>query len=220
MMKSLNGIIGQVRNNISTPVTIIAAISIVGVIALGSSFAWYRMYRERQAMERFVEAIENAYEPARSQNTADAWNEVENAFRAAFDQYKNASLAGYYLVYVSQALLEQGQHEAACQELDRAIDYIPRESDLYYSYALKLALMQIDATDQSIRQAGHNRLEQLARDAYNPMRDMARYYYGLQYFNQQDRDAAYTAWQDLLNQDDDTQSVWAERAHVKLAYHE
>ena len=191
---------------------------VLGVAALGGGFMWYRMHREDNARQAFVQAFD-MLENARSEKTEGSWNDVEQAFRHGFNEYRNSSLAGYFLVYESQALLEQGNHDQACAVLEQAIDYMPY-SQLYDSYSLRLALMQIDATDPQLQERGYNELKALAYDEHNALRSMALYYYGLYYYNQQDRESAQTVWNDLFAAFDGETSPWVERAQAKLEYRE
>jgi len=199
-------------------ITVTAGILILGCAALASGFYWYRTYREQQAADTFVDAVTRQLAHARAQDTQQAWKDAQETFAYGFETYKYSRLAPYFLAYQSDILLKQGEHEAACHMLDQALSYLSRDNALYYAFAVKLALMQIDAADLETQATGETSLQELAKDDENPLQDMARYYHGLMYFNRQDREAAYQAWHTFV-QDPDA-SAWASQADAKLAYRE
>jgi len=217
MMKSIQSWIPSDRN---VQTVMCAGVLVLAVVALGSGFMWYRWQREQAASHAFVQAL-SKLEQATSEQSQQAWDEAEKAFAYGYDDYASSSMAGYFLAYVADIMYQQGKHDKACHKLEQAVDYMPRGNTLYYSYALRLALMQRDSTDKQLQEQGEKLIEQLKDDTANPLRDMALYYDGLHYFNQLDRTAAWTAWQPLLDPNTfDQNSAWASRAHAKLAYYE
>ena len=226
MMESLKQTVAYIRSDKNVAFAVLGVGLTIGVAALGFGFYWYRWNREHQAVEAWVNAF-SSVEEARNKKTPQAWQEVEVAFSHGFEQYKSSATAGYFLIYQAQALLQQNKHEQACEVLAEALQYIPRTSYLYHSYAVKLARMQIDASDSTLQQQGEQTLKELSEDPENPLRDMALYYYGLLYFyGHQNREAAQTIWNTLLTEystqaeDAYTYSPWVEKAQAKLNYSE
>jgi len=199
--------------------TLLASVLVVSVVGLGAGFMWYRTYRERKAMRAFVETT-STMETARSEDTDEQWAGLLEVSQYGFQEYGSSQLAGYFLIYASRALLAQGKHEQACHELEKALSYLPRDTHIYYAYAIRLALMQIDADSQALTQQGNQRIQELAKDTANPLRDMALYYQGLYSYDHQDRETAQTIWWSMMETFSPETSPWAARAQAKLEYRE
>ena len=159
------------------------------VVAIGvGGYFWYQRStnnRQAQAVEAFEEAMQAYYNALAAQldfgrkGEKPAWDEVELAFDAAYQQNRHAAFAPYFLVYQAQALAAQQKYTEAIAVLDQALNKLDKENKFYDLFRLVRASILIDAGDQ----AGQSLLQALADDAKNPYQEMAKYYLAQYYLS-------------------------------------
>lgn len=183
-------------------------------LVFGSAIWGYRLYsinRERNAQKTLSECIEQ-YQRAAAGGKGTMWSTVEMACKLGHDQHAGSTLAPYFLAYHVDALLAQNKKDEALTIMQDMMRSLSTSSPLYYLYATKQSLMQMDAADAAVQQAGLQRLEQLAADANNIQKDMALYYLGAYHWYNDNRDAAKDAWQKIVTLPSDSEehaSPWA-----------
>ncbi len=181
----------------------IQALIIAGSIAVIAATGWfgYQWYTRRAEQKAYADlaTTSESYKKAVASQDAEKIKDSERAFAAAAQKYKNSSLAPYFLSYQADALVQQDKKTEALAVMDQMISKIKKESPLYSYYALKRALMKLDATQEDMQQAGRQELANLAQDNSNPVRDMALYYNGLEASRQGDLEKAASNWSELVS---------------------
>jgi len=189
----------------------VVVFALVGVLAgawLG--YSWYRRGKESAAYKDLSESIEAFAKLRGAQASEEKWIDVSKGFSVGAQRHTSSSLYPYFLVYEADALLQAGKQLEALAFLKEALPLINKKNSLYYLYALKLALVRIDAGEEQ----GKEELATLARDAANPMRTMARYYQALLSESVGDTDETMRLFKEVGIDGD---SYWATLAQQKLA---
>lgn len=199
-----------------TGYVIIAAL--VAVVLGGSlwGYRWYeRRYNERAqaALARCVELWEKALQDKQENVMEQARRDIS----IEHERFARSSLAPYFLVLGSDLALQRADKVKAVEFIEKALAGLPVDSPLYGFYAVKKALMKIDAADETTRRAGATELQALSLDAKNKNRDMALYYRGLIAFDRGDRPGAEEIWRELQSRFG-KDSLWARIAQAKLDY--
>lgn len=189
-------------------VLILLLAAVVGV------YHWYSVRQTEYAQADLALCLEEL-EKARHSDDAHDWQEVEQSCQAGFQRHAASAMAPYFLACQAEALLEQGHHDAALKKMQEALVKFSSKSPLYHVYALKEALMMIDAAQAEIRQEGVKKLQELAQDAKNPQQDMALLYLGHYYSAEKDTDNAVKTWTKLV-QEHGANSLWALKAQGYL----
>lgn len=194
--------------------TIIAyGLLISACLAVG---VWGYKFYNRSAGERahgvLAQAVE-LYQRAERENTEALWNDTELALSQGYQQFSGSAVAPYFLALQSEVAFNKGDFEKARDFLSQALTVMKKSSPLYPAYAIKLALMKIDAGDA----AGREELQALANSTDSQGRDMALYYQGVIDFDSGDRAGAEKAWSVLIK-DFGSDSVWAQAAKQQLDY--
>jgi len=208
----------------------VIAVALIGFGILG----YFELQKSRTlaAHKAFVSALKFFEAPLKSEGkrvgfqdvvfdtTEEKWKRTAEVFDQGYKNHASSSLAGLFLAYKSQALLNLGKHEEAIAALAAGVDLLPR--DLKEGYELKLALLKIDSQNEIFQKSGLDLLTHIAMDEKNHVQDAALYHLGLQFFVKKQFDQAQNYWGQLKlkygkEQDSDKQSVWAEKAAEKLA---
>lgn len=182
---------------------------VLGLVLVSAGFAgyhWYSLHRTQQAHTIFAQCMQE-FERALSSDDASLWTDVERAFATGYKSYPRTAIAPYFLAFQAEALIHQDKQEEARVLFADAVKKISKSSPLYYLYATKLALMNMDT----------QLLTKLADDHKNSYRDMALYYLGYCAFVANDRDTAEKTWARLVREQGNS-SVWANLAQAKLEY--
>lgn len=188
--------------------------TLVGLGYLG--FTWYKSAKEQAAYKDLSESIEG-YEKvkatggASSKEAASALADVLQAFQIGAERHRSSSLYPYFVFYQADILGKQGKEQEAVQLMDTATAHMDKRSILYFLYALKDALMNIDSSDTPRVQKGRELLETLANDSKNPLQDMARYYSALDARSQGEGEAAQKRFQQIIAGKDEN-SIWYKKA--------
>lgn len=194
----------------------------VGVlIALGLAidfgyFRWYlRRYNER-AQVALAHCLE-IYGRAVREKQPHLWEQASREVSSRGEKYASSSLAPYFLALNADIAQVQGNPAKARELMSSALSKLSKKSPTYGFYAVKNALMQIDASDAATQTAGKQALKAMAEDKKNPQRDMALYYQGLLAFDSGDYNTAFQSW-DVLMQQYGASSIWSHMAKEKMSY--
>ena len=169
------------------------------ILLAGGAFFGYRMYQvsqEQEAHKYFSEYLES-FQTAQTTNSADEWERMVSLFDRGYQQHKARTIAPLFLVLKSDAQLQLGHFDGSIATLQEALNMLSPQSHLYPLLATKLALMQLDAKDESIANAGLEKLIALARTENNSLKDMALFYLGRYYWSKDNIEEARAAWQEL-----------------------
>lgn len=199
-------------------VSIFVAIMVIGTVVLGQR--WYSASRDAQAQNALSSALELYEKALRTPGITqenNIWNDVEAVFHAGFEKHKHSSLAPYFLIFQSEVSRARQNLAQSLDYMTRAVSMMSYKEPLYFVYATKLALMQIDATDESVRAQGIAALDRLAQDKHNYDRDEALYYQGYKAWVGGNIAEAERVWTQLLREFG-TQSAWAQLAQAKITY--
>lgn len=202
-------------------VTVLAGLT-VGLLFCGGAwqaYQWHVRSKNAHALVLFAQSIDELQKAFQADpaQLSQALLDAENAFAAAYKAEPGSSLAPFALAYQAVALQQQGKEAEAVELLEKALGLMSRTSPLYYAYALKLALLKIDATDITVQLAGRSALEKYASDMHNPLRDMALYYAGYDAWVRGDKPVYEKYWTILLH-DMDPKSVWVEKVRSKVQF--
>lgn len=184
------------QNNINLAA---GAFALVGLLVAGwYGYSWYNRSKEQAAYKDLAESLD-AYSKVRQSmgHGEEKWTDIERGFKEGAQRNSSSKLQPYFLVFQADALIEQGKHQEALPLMDKAVSLLSKSNPLYYQYAIKRALMKTDAADEATQKQGRQELADLAKDATNPLQDMARYYAGLDALNQGDRSAAETILKEI-----------------------
>ncbi len=138
-------------------------------------FGYYKNYKQQVAEVALYSALDE-YKNALSQQNVQLWSNVEKAFAAGYKAHSGTTLAPVFLSYQADALLNQNDIKEALNIMSKAVDLLSYDNPLYYEYAVKYAMMQIDSKDEMLSKKGLDQLEKLAGAAKNPLKDMTTYY--------------------------------------------
>lgn len=196
-------------------VRLVVVAGLVVAIGVGGYF-WYQHSannRQAQAIGAFDEAMQAYYNALAVQldfgrkDEKPAWDEVELAFDAAYQQNSSAAFAPYFLVYQAQALAAQQKYAEAVTALDQALAKLDKGNKFYDLFQIVRASILIDSGDQS----GQALLQALADDTKNQYQEMAKYYLAQYYLSQDQSGQALKLFQDLAASElgADGQPTWA-----------
>ncbi len=183
--------------------------------AFYGGYIWNRNRTEAQAQIYFSQTVRE-YEQliSSSSENAEAWKEIEKTFQAGYEKHGSSVLAPFFLNYLAKISLHEDKREDALSFIAQSVTKISKNSPFYFALQTKLALMQIDSSDETIKKEGAALLEKLASaEKENPFYDMALYYQGYNAWIAGDRQVASSIWAKL--QTIPHQSFWAEKAYEK-----
>jgi tetratricopeptide (TPR) repeat protein len=198
---------------------VIGAFGIIVLLGLWWGYSQFAGQKEKEAQKTLASCIELYDQAIGASETSVPWSTVETACKRAYDEYSSSNLAPYFLAYQAEALVKQNKTDEAVTVMTSMIKSMSKSSPLYYVYATKLALVEIDSNDSTIHAQGLKRLEELAADTNNQQRDEALYYAGLYYWQLNDQIKAKEAWQTLaeLSTNPENASPWMQLVAERLA---
>lgn len=188
-------------------------LSIVAAIGYGS-YIWYVSSREAHAHRLLTSGLQE-FEQALTQDNDHAWQSVAETFAAGYKRAASSNLAPIFLAFESEALLRQGKTEEARDRMHTVMKQLSPKSPFYYVYAIKSAMIDIDAEDTIIKDQGIKQLTALAQNMKNPQRDYALYQLGFYYFMNEQADKA-KEYLTRLVREFATTSPWAHQAQMLL----
>lgn len=206
----------RVEKNTTTIVIVLLALIAAAMLSYGA-FSYYRSSLSEKAHEAFMRHYAS-FEKISSENGKPS-QELLAVVAQDYAQYKRSSFGSFFLALQAEMQQLTGNKQEALESMDKAIQGMSTADPvLYYVYATKHALMQIDATDPSVQTRGRKALEKLANTIKNPMRDMAIFYMGYQAFLEQDNAGVHTAWSKLFDAQGNPASAWGMRAQALRNY--
>lgn len=186
------------QKNVIYGVVILSALGMV----LWLGYSWRQRIAQEQAFKAFAESLEELQEGIVSSkqdtHSKELWSDIERAFKTGFEQHTNTTLAPFFLAFQASALSRQGKSEEALQVLTDAVEHMPKKSPLYFAYATKLALLQMDAADITTQEIGQKALHALAENTKNPQQFMALYYLGYTAWVQNNKPGYEQSWTKLV----------------------
>lgn len=197
---------------------IMIALSIL--ILSGGLFMGYRHYitqREQSAQRALAEYVQDYYLALQS-NNADEWQRVSALFEHGYNRFSNSYLAPYFLVFQSEVYVRQGNTAQAIETLEKAVCMAPH-SPLIPLLNTKLALMQLDSGDVNVQDKGLQLLSTLAHDKNNRFSDVALFYVGRYYWDNNKMEDAQKVWQELADSaiaEKSSPSPWVYEAKSRL----
>lgn len=191
--QSIFGGVGQKSGKFSRAVTVIA-------LVVGIGYGGFRIYRwriesrEAQAQVVFSESM-RLYHQAKA--SLEKWDDVVGAFALGYEQHRSSSLAPFFQLFQAQAMERQGKSAEAVRLTRTALETLKPTNPLYGFYQTKLALMQLDSADATVSEVGLKELKMCGLDESNRARDMALFYLGLHYWDNDDIENAGETWEKL-----------------------
>lgn len=181
---------------------------------------WFNAHKEESAYQLFAQNVEE-FQRTMQEGRAQDWASVETLFKLGYDQYAGTTVAPYFLVYQAEAMERQGKSlDEVKGVLQRAIKEIPAHSPVLAHYQVKLALIQLDMTQEQEQKAGLESLRALAQDTKSIAHDTAAYYLGLYQMTHNETAQAQDTWKKLAESQKDVQklgqSSWAHLAQQRL----
>ncbi len=203
----------------------IIAIALLG-IGIGGFFLyrWNTIRRQRLAQLAFTESMDvyqqawgASVTPEAQKEAAGLWEEVELAFKSAYEQNDRTTYAPFFLAFQAQALAQQGKIKEAFDLFEQATIQLTSQSHFYY--LLKIAQALILFEDKDSQQKAVELLQTLINDEKNPLNVMALYYLGEYYMNQQQDELARAAFAQAVAQRDVSTkfvSPWIQLSQARL----
>jgi hypothetical protein len=188
-------------------------LAIVAAIGYGS-YTWYSSSREAYAHRLLTSGLQE-FEQALTQDNAQSWQGVAETFAEGYKRAGNSNLAPIFLAFESEALLRQGKADQARERMHTVMKQLSQKSPFYYVYAIKAAMLDIDADDEMTQEQGLKQLTSLAQSMKNPQRDYALYQLGFYYFMNEQTDKAKEYFARLVREFATT-SPWAHQAQMLL----
>lgn len=204
------------------------ALSFSGAV---TGYYFYKHNVQTKAHETFVAALKYYEAPVKTvrdetdfstlqfTNETEKWTKVEEVFRTAYENYKNAGLASTFLVYQSEALMNLGKHDEAIAALQKSITLMDNASVADF-FSVKLALMQLDNKLAATKEHGFALLKKIAESQQSIAQESALYYLGGYFWSQKKYPEAQNYWKQLLLKFDNNPkvpSIYAEQVKNKLS---
>lgn len=209
-------------------------LGLIGVVVLALSIVGYCYYNRSQqaaAHKDFIVALRYYDAPVTGSKTvmtsevvefatdADKWKNVEEIFKKGYQKHRRTGLGSMFHAYQANALARLGDIDQAIDTLQATIKEITSK-EIKDFYILNLALLQLDAKEEVIREAGFEKLVQLAQDDQSNANESALYYLGAYYWDKKDYAQVKNYWQQLMVKyglkDAKQQSGFAEIVRAKL----
>ncbi|MBY0109783.1 MAG: hypothetical protein K2X90_01595 [Candidatus Babeliaceae bacterium] len=180
-------------------------------------FTYYKAAHSAKAYDVFMQHY-SEFEKQTSDNKAPS-NDLIDAVSASYQEYKNSAYGPFLIALKAEIQAVQGNKQDALSSMTQAVSSMGfLDPVLYYTYATKLALMQLDAAEPAIQTKGRQSLEKLSLQSKNPVRDMAWFYIGYQALLDNDNQGVQAAWSRLFDAQKNPLSVWGMRAQQLLNY--
>ncbi len=203
------------KNIVMVVAAVVFAGAVFGLAYLG--FTYYKGTISVKAHDVFMRQYDE-YEKLSAENKSPSKELVDSVARSYHD-YSASAYAPFFLALQAELQGAQGNKEEALIGMTKAVAAMSSvDPVLYYTYATKLALMQLDAADPAVQTKGRQSLEKLALNGKNPVRDMAWFYMGYQALLENDQQGVQTAWGRLFDAQKNPLSIWGMRAQSLLNY--
>jgi hypothetical protein len=196
------------------------AVGVLILIVLVSLFfarRFFVSYREQNAQKALALCLTDIMSAQRA--TQPDWGMVEAQCAHAASDNSSSNLKPYFMALQAEALIKAGNTTQALVIMDTVIASMSTHDPLMPLFALKRALMQLDASQQEVQERGLVHLQNLAADTSNVCADAAQFYVGYYYWTRDQLDKAQEAWQKLEAQQytqPGMRSPWADLARSKM----
>ncbi len=201
----------RVENNI-TKIVMGSLIALTAIALSYGIFSYYKNSLSQKAHEVFVQRY-NEFEALYPAFDNDQATQLSQQLTQDAAAYKWSPYGGFFLALQAEVLQYSDKKQEALATMEKAVSSLTSvDPVLYYSYATKLALMQLDSVEPAMQTKGRQSLEKLAALAKNPMRDMALFYLGYQAFLDNDNQGVQLAWSKLFDMQQNPTSLWGMRA--------
>jgi len=197
---------------------ILAALVLLMLIGLLLGRHFFVSYREQNAQKALSMSLAESFNAQRT--VQPDWSMVAVNCAHAAEDNSSSHLKPYFMALQADALIKAGNTEQALEVMDAMLARMPTHDPLVPLYALKGALMSLDAADTLVQERGLKVLEKLASDEANIYRDAAQFYLGHYYWTRDQLDKARAVWQELVAQrrvELGMRSPWADLASSKLS---
>lgn len=196
-----------------------AAVIIVAIAAIIFwSYRSYHSHEEGSAQIDFAHALESYQAALRGGGVT--WSQLEVLLQTGYETHKKSNFAPYFLLYESEAQINQDKFSEAAATLEKVITLLPKDSPLLNLYKTKLALIEMDISEPAKQQAAFEQLRSIAYDKENHFNDYALYYLGLFTENKGQKEEAQKIWKELVESQRHeqrlAQSPWVLLAKEKL----
>jgi len=194
-------------------VIISAGILALIVLVIGAWFVYnrYLSKQEQAATSEFAQIIED-YNMA---STDQEINDLKEVITSVANKHKNSKLYPFLIAYKSDLELKQNNDKAAIDLLDIMFEKMDQNNPLYYTYAIKKALLKLDSKIDDLCNKGYNELKDLSNDIKNPLQDMATYYLASYELSKSNKDKAKELF-DIIVLKNRQESSWYFMAKDKL----
>lgn len=178
-----------------------AGVVIVALIGFGTYFGltWRNSQKQQEAQRAFMDSFDSykkatqlTYDERASEHGEELWDQVDQDFKAANDQFGGTTLSPYYTMFRAQAMVAKGQLKEGLALMSDVIKAVGNNPSYKYLYETTKALIQLDST--ATQSEGLNSLVKLSEEKANPIRDMAYYYLGEYYTSTNEKEKAQQAW--------------------------
>lgn len=169
------------------------------LVAAGVGLYSFKQHQNHMQERAQLAFSQTSIEVRHGEKKGELWPNAELAAKTGYRDYKNSSLAPYFLILESQALLAQGNNKQALEIIENALTEMGKDSPFYYMFKVKAALIKLDSDDITIQTSGFDQLQGLAYDTANKQRDEALYYLGNYYIVRGDTNRAQEVWKELIN---------------------
>jgi len=131
----------------------IMALAVVGGLSWWG-YSAYTISKNQKAQWAFAQELERFTEAMQQGATSDKWREIAEGFSKAFEGHKGSSLAPVMMAYQADAMMRGGDVLNACRTLKGAVDMMGKSYPLYFYYAVKSQVWNLDHADQRDRESG------------------------------------------------------------------
>ena len=187
------------------------------LIGLITARRFFVSYREQNAQKALSMSLSESFNAQRA--IQPDWGMIAANAAHAADDNSSTDLKPYFLALQADALIKAGNHTQALEVMDAMLAGMSSGDPFMPLFALKRALMSLDAADQALQDQGLIALQKIASDTSNMHRDAAQFYLGQYYWTRDQLDKAQEVWQELVAQRRDEpgmRSPWADLASSKL----
>jgi predicted negative regulator of RcsB-dependent stress response len=182
-------------------------------------FAGYSFFEKRKSQHAYTSLMECliTFDEALESESPN-WDNVTALCTKQKEIHRSSSLAPYFDLVCSDALLKKGANAEALETVKNAAHSV-QNNEIAPLIKLKHALMLLDSDDQLVAEAGLQKLTLLAQDTHSRIHDMVLYQLGRYFFAMHENEKAKNTWKQLIEQAElntAAPSPWAALAQQKL----
>ena len=181
------------KNDRSTQIFLVVAL--VASIGYGGFklYKWRIAERESRASTMFSESMQ-LYMKAKA--GTEQWDDVAGVFSLGYEKNSSSQIAPFFKLFQADAVLKQGQGKEARQLMEEAISQLPKGNSFVDLYTIKIALIDLDSEDKSIKESAIEVLEKISGVSCSGQ-SLAIFYLGSYYWQQGQTEKAQALWAQL-----------------------